>query len=141
MRSATTSSTLNRTWQARRDSQVWWRTKFGEFNNIAGVPTRLETEGEERPVAVATCVYRVTQEALANAFKHAMASGVDMLLGFGPGEVKLSVRDDGRGFDLVNANHGHGLTNMRERVEELGGKFSLLTAPGEGTQVVIHLPC
>ena len=112
-----------------------------EFNNIAGVPTRLETEGEERPVAVATCVYRVTQEALANAFKHAMASGVDMLLGFGPGEVKLSVRDDGRGFDLVNANHGHGLTNMRERVEELGGKFSLLTAPGEGTQVVIHLPC
>ena len=114
-----------------------------EFNMVAGVRTTLETEGEERqlPVPVATCLYRVSQEALANAFKHARASEVWVLLEFIPDGVQLTVRDDGQGFDGATSRSGHGLHNMRQRAEEVGGSFRLDCAPGEGTQVVVRLPC
>lgn len=87
-----------------------------EFNTVAGVPTKLDTVGEERRVSVpvATCLYRVTQEALANAFKHARASAVAVRLEFEPEGVRLVVQDDGQGFDVTSTVSGHGLNNMRE---------------------------
>ena len=114
-----------------------------EFNNVARVPANLKTCGEERivPVPVATCLYRVTQEALANAFKHSRASQVGVSLDFGPDGVGLEIWDDGQGFDAASASYGHGLSNMRERAEELSGTFALNTTPGKGTRVVIGLPC
>ena len=114
-----------------------------EFNTVARVPTSLETRGEahQLPVPVATCLYRVTQEALANAFKHARASEVKVLLEFTSDGVQLMVRDNGRGFDATTSTSGHGLPNMRQRADELGGTFSLHSSPGEGTQVVLGLPC
>ena len=114
-----------------------------EFKVVAGVPTTLDTRGEERqlPLPVATCLYRVTQEALANAFKHARASEVKVLLEFGPDGVQLMVRDDGQGFDGTTSLSGHGLHNMRQRAEELGGTFILRSDHGKGTQVVIKVPC
>ena len=114
-----------------------------EFNNVAGVPTHLETKGEERPmpIPVATGLYRVTQEALANAFKHAGASHVNVSLEFASDAVELTVQDDGRGFDATAPNSGHGLHNMPQRAQELGGTFNLYSAPGGGTKVVIRLPC
>ena len=113
-----------------------------EFNTVAGVPTNLRTTGEERQVSVsaATCLYRVTQEALANAFKHALASEVEVHLEFELEGVQLTVQDDGQGFDVTNTATGHGLENMRQRAQELGGSFTLETSPGKGTQVVIWLP-
>ena len=114
-----------------------------EFKTVSGVPTTLDTHGDERqvPVPVATCLYRVTQEALANAFKYARASEVTVLLEFHPREVALMVQDDGQGFDGAVSFSGYGLSNMRGRAEELGGTFSLHSAPGEGTKVAIRLPC
>ena len=114
-----------------------------EFNMVAAVPTSLETNGEAHqvPVPVATCLYRVTQEALANAFKHAGASKVQVNLDFAPGGVLLKVQDDGRGFDPSDSISGHGLRNIRYRAEELQGTFSLKTAPGAGTEVLVQLPC
>ena len=114
-----------------------------EFKMVAGVPTTLDTRGEERqlPLSVATCLYRVTQEALANAFKHSKASEVRVGLEFSPEGVQLTVHDNGQGFDSMNAASGYGLNNMRRRAEELGGTFSLWCGPGTGTQVAIRLPC
>ena len=114
-----------------------------EFKMVSGVPTTLHTSGEERqlPLSVATCLYRVTQEALANAFKHAHPSEVGVSLEFAPDGVQLVVQDDGQGFDAMNPASGHGLRNMNQRAEELGGTFTLDSAPGKGTQVAIKLPC
>jgi len=114
-----------------------------EFSMVSGVPTILETRGEERQVAVpvATCLYRVTQESLANTFKHAHASEVKVLLEFVPERIELIVEDNGQGFDAMKSNSGHGLHNMSQRAEELGGIFRLHSTPGKGTKVVIRLPC
>ena len=114
-----------------------------EFKSVSGVATSLEARGDERqvPVPVATCLYRVTQEALSNALKHAHASEVNLRMEFTSDGVKFIVRDDGQGFDATSVVSGHGLNNMRERSEELGGTFSLETARGAGTEVVIWLPC
>ena len=113
-----------------------------EFNMVAGVPTSVETWGEahQLPVPVATCLYRVTQEALANAFKHARASEVKVTLEFLSDGVQLTVQDNGFGFDAVTSTSGHGLENMRQRAEELGGTSSLRSSPEKGTQVVLGIP-
>ena len=114
-----------------------------EFNKVSGIPASLDSSGEERPVkaSVATCLYRVTQESLANVLKHAHATRVEVNLEFLPGGAQLLVHDDGQGFDTTDAASGYGLANMRRRVEELEGTFSLQSSPGAGTEVVVRLPC
>jgi signal transduction histidine kinase len=113
-----------------------------EFRTVAGVDTTLETRGEERhvPISVATALYRLTQEALANAFKHAGASKVNVGLEFLPDGLRLTVHDDGRGFNVKESIPGHGLTNMRQRAEELEGKYTIESTPGQGTHVSVWLP-
>jgi len=113
-----------------------------EFRTVAGVDTTLETRGEERhvPISVATALYRLTQEALANAFKHAGASKVNAGLEFLPDGLRLTVHDDGRGFNVKESIPGHGLTNMRQRAEELEGKYTIESTPGQGTHVSVWLP-
>ena len=73
--------------------------------------TELEVNGREREVSIpiSTCLYRVTQEALANVFKHAQASRVDVTLGYGTVDVGLEIRDDGLGFDTSTKATGLGL--------------------------------
>ena len=114
-----------------------------EFKNVAGVPASLETSGDEFqvPAPVATCLYRVTQEALSNTFKHAAASQVSVSLRFLDDGVKLEVEDDGAGFDASATDGGQGLDNMRRRAEELGGAFRLDSTPGKGTRVAVEVPC
>ena len=113
-----------------------------EFEAIAGIPARLSTEGDppEVSVGIATGLYRVVQESLANILKHARASEVNVTLGFGGGAVRLVVRDDGTGFDADGAGRGYGLENMRQRAEELGGSLEISSEPGAGTSVSVSLP-
>ena len=90
-------------------------------------------------------IYRIGQEALTNALKHAEGCEVEMLLSFEPGRVELRVRDNGRGFDPValardHAGEGFGLISMRERAEQLGGRVSVNSRPGAGTEVVLEAP-
>lgn len=105
------------------------------------VPTDLEREGLEPAVEVQ--VMRIIQEALSNVRKHAAASSVQ--IGFADlGEwLQVTVRDDGRGFipeAVAEAAEGYGLRAMRERAEELGGRFRLRSRPGQGTDVVVQVP-
>jgi len=97
--------------------------QVSEFNKVTGVPAVLNTKGEEHPmpVPVSTSIYRVTQEALANIFKHAQATQVNILLEFQGSGVQLTVKDNGQGFDPKAPASGNGLRNMRQRAEELGG--------------------
>lgn len=84
----------------------------------------------------------ITQEALANVRKHALARHVDITLHHGKEEIVLTIEDDGAGFDLdlVKEPRGYGLPNMRERASILGAEISLDTKKGRGTLIRLVVP-
>jgi signal transduction histidine kinase len=107
---------------------------------------RVKMEAREVPEELAPetslCLYRVAQEALSNAVRHARASAVSVLLSQNGKGLQLTVSDNGRGFDPAVA-HGHaslGLASMRERVRLLRGELDIESTPGRGTSVVAWLP-
>lgn len=94
------------------------------------------------PAVMADSLYRVAQEALNNALKHANGDSVTVEIGRLGDAVVLRVADNGAGFDSLHPRDGAGmgLTTMRERVEGLGGSLKISSAPGEGTVVEATVP-
>lgn len=89
-------------------------------------------------------IYRIIQEIITNALKHAEAENISVLLrSFDENNFKIIVSDDGKGFDLSSSlkkkNH-FGLKNIQTRAENLGGKISLSSEIGEGTQITLIVP-
>jgi signal transduction histidine kinase len=106
----------------------------------AGMDARLIVEGElDLLPDVEEALYRIAQEALNNALKHAAATMVRVSIHADEDKVVLEVADNGKGFDpqAVSDEGGMGLTTMRERAEKLGGTLVLISAPGEGTTVTV----
>ncbi len=86
-------------------------------------------------------VYRLIMESLHNIVKHAQAKNCSVWLERLPGEYLVRVEDDGIGFEVAAVPHNRvGLSSMRERVAQLGGRLVIDTAPGRGTRVLVHLP-
>jgi len=112
----------------------------------SGLPVELKVEGDpmQLPPGVDLTAYRLVQEGLTNAIKHANPKYVFIELGFEPGNLQLQVKDDGLGFDtegmLATADGHFGLLGMRERVEHVGGRLILSSEPGEGTVVRATIP-
>jgi signal transduction histidine kinase len=109
----------------------------------ARLPIALSIEGEEQqlPDAAQSAFYRIAQESLNNAAKHAGPCRVQMGLYFEPSAVRLSIKDDGRGFDPTHTSaQSLGLGIMRERAEKIGGTFEVSSEIGTGTQVTVRLP-
>jgi signal transduction histidine kinase len=111
-----------------------------------GPTCRLENHLSADPDPESRVVlYRIAQEALSNARKHAAASSVEVILEPRTGGYALTVRDNGRGFEAssgaTSAQEGHlGLTTMRERAETAGGWCTVESSPGHGTSVEVWLP-
>jgi signal transduction histidine kinase len=106
-----------------------------------------EDLGSERlPAKVEVGLFRIAQEALTNARKHAQAYRVRLALKRREDVVDLEVRDWGRGFDPHSLEGGAGpgervgLSGMRERIGPLGGELKVNSRPGEGTSITAHLP-
>lgn len=113
-------------------------------NLTTGRQLEVRTSGEAHrlPETVAHELLRVAQEATANAVKHGGALHIIITLDFADQQVRLTVADDGKGFPPaapVPAGH-FGLLGMRERVQKLGGQFTLHSAPGKGTTVEVAVP-
>jgi signal transduction histidine kinase len=99
------------------------------------------TDEPEAVPATKEALYRVGQEALNNAAKHAGAQAVVITLEASAGELVLRVRDDGRGFHAGKSFPGHlGLRSMRERAASVGGVVAISSAPGQGTEVTFRVP-
>jgi len=94
------------------------------------------------PEDIALSLYRVTQEALANAAKHSTAKGASVLLAGAGGRVHLVVTDEGAGFDpsATVEKPGLGLVNIRERVRLIGGTLFIKARPGDGTRIEVSVP-
>jgi signal transduction histidine kinase len=88
-------------------------------------------------------VFKIAQEALQNALRHAAAQRVEVRLREGPDAVGLEVADDGVGFDPdapARRSHSLGLTSMEERAQALGGRLAIASAPGRGTTITLEVP-
>lgn len=102
----------------------------------------VTVQGPERlvlPRDLEVVVLRCAQEALANARKHARASRIEVGLVAGDGAVRVTVTDDGIGFDPADAPDGFGLPGMRDRLAIVGGSLSVTSAAGEGTRLTAEV--
>jgi two-component system NarL family sensor kinase len=93
------------------------------------------------PQRVEVGLYRIAQEALNNALLHAQAGHIDLDLAVTSAETRMSIKDDGRGFDPANIDEDRfGLTGMNERAKLLGGTLNILTTRGKGTWLEVGVP-
>src|SRR5213596_39357 len=107
----------------------------------AGLPVQLHVEGEPvaLPRGIDLSAYRIVQEGLSNALKHARASNADVTVRYGPDELQIEVRDNGEGSSTSDGL-GHGLVGVRERVKIYGGQMSAGSANESGFILSTRLP-
>jgi signal transduction histidine kinase len=110
--------------------------------DVSGTGARLIVSGVSDPIdpGIELAAYRIVQEALTNARRHAPGCAVDVELGFGDRELRVRVRDNGPGMAQVTPAVGHGLLGMRERAAAVGGAFHAGAAVGGGFVVEAILP-
>jgi signal transduction histidine kinase/ligand-binding sensor domain-containing protein len=107
---------------------------------------RMSVEGAPRDLnpIVRDDIHRIAREALRNAFRHAQASHIEAEVTYRARELRVRIRDDGTGIDaqLLNAGRSRhwGLTNMRERAQQIGSELSLWSEVGAGTEVELRIP-
>ena len=112
-----------------------------EFSKTAGIAVHCALESTQLTANAELVIYRLVQEATTNIAKYARASNVWLSLATVQGQVEVTVRDDGIGFDTRQVgNKAHGLLGMRFRVEAEAGSLELVSAPGQGTLVRARLP-
>jgi signal transduction histidine kinase len=109
----------------------------------AGIATALRVEGNGGAHASDPLIYRAAREAIRNAQEHAAPSSVEVtVMRPAPGTTRLTVHDDGRGFDTAaRSADGHvGLTLLGDLARQSGGRLDVRSGPGEGTTVVLEVP-
>jgi signal transduction histidine kinase len=110
------------------------RTQLDVRFERTGLPRKLSPDAQ-------LALFRILQECLSNAVKHAEPKQVQVKLDYDQGRVHLIIRDDGKGFDPRKTPRGHyGLLNMRERAMKLGGELIVDSAPGTGTRISFSVP-
>jgi two-component system sensor histidine kinase UhpB len=124
-----------------RDAVSGWARRHAEMRFELALSGDLDHLGDGLSIAV----YRVVQEALSNAVRHAEASAVHVSVARQPAgrfgdAVVISVRDDGKGLDAAAGNGRYGIAGMRERAQGLGGSFAISGPAGQGVTVSAVLP-
>jgi two-component system sensor histidine kinase UhpB len=115
----------------------------------AGILVEVNANGsvEPLPPQLNSTLFRITQEAVNNIIRHSQAHNVNIYLTRDGEEILLEVKDDGQGFDLGSVKEAAlqsqhlGILGMQERAELVGGKSELFSTPGDGTQILIRVPC
>lgn len=116
-----------------------WHAREMTKRTGLNVIVAADEEADDLPDEHKTCIYRLVQEAINNAARHANARNVEVAVKREEERVRCSVRDDGAGFD-TRFVRGLGLLGMEERVRRLGGRLAVESNPGRGTAIVAELP-
>ncbi|MEV2909155.1 sensor histidine kinase [Paenibacillus larvae] len=110
----------------------------------AKVPIEIVEDLDEEirlPKGIEDHLFRIVQEALSNSLRHSKASKLEVKLHHRGDGLRLSIRDNGIGFEIDNTKQAsYGLHTMRERVNEIGGSLQIITTPGKGTRIEIRVP-
>jgi signal transduction histidine kinase len=112
-----------------------------EFSRDTGVDCVVDIapDAGKLPTDIATMVFRIVQESLNNVRRHAHASRAELTLRREGNDWVLTVKDDGRGFDLATPRSGYGLLGMEERALLVGGSLQIDSAPGKGSTVTLRV--
>ena len=146
---ATSTLSTSAMWQLRRPIDaghifegrdlvpVLW-SHCATFEKVTGVPTRMSQSGVEPPLATDTRarLFSIAHNALTNAFLHARATGVEVILDFESGRIRLTVADDGVGLPEGYAERGRGFKGMTADAERMGGTLIVEGGEGEGGTTV-----
>jgi len=124
------------------------RSLVKETKERAGIETDLKVFGIERRFTpeIELLVFRIVQEALSNIRRHAQASKTQLVIEFAEGKTKVTISDNGRGFELpcrvddLPRSGKLGLAGMQERARLLGGTLELQSTPGKGTTLILEMP-
>lgn len=113
-----------------------------EFSQQRGIKVEFTQKGSVVPLpeTVPLVMFRVLQEALHNVARHSKAAQVEVSLLMEGDQIRLRVKDRGKGFDPVQISDGLGLVSMRERLRLVGGKIKISSAPGLGTEIEAAAP-
>lgn len=139
-------------------------TQISKFETISDLPTRLIVNGSEdlydeqyrhsqRYAQIGTALFRIVQEALTNAYKHAAATQLNVILTYTLEHLEVTICDDGKGLVLPEKSEnrtveddpqhiysGRGMHGMKERAQELAGSLTVAAGPTRGTVVHISIP-
>ncbi|MFC1963869.1 ATP-binding protein [Chloroflexota bacterium] len=123
----------------------WLASDVTEYSEIA---TKVNVVGEERhlPEEVAIALFRITQEALRNVWRHSGATNTEITIEFDDSKTRITVSDNGKGFKLPEnigdlAKDGKlGLAGMQERAQLVGGTLTVQSQPDNGTSITVELP-
>lgn len=124
------------------------RWKLDRFSAEHGIGVKFNDDQQHKPIpeSLKTFLFKAVQELLKNIVKHANASTVTVNLNSADGVLRVTVRDDGIGFDVSDPNpcddvhSGFGLFNIRDRLDYYGGRTEIISAPGSGTIVDLYAP-
>jgi signal transduction histidine kinase len=117
------------------------RTYAAEWAHASGIGVQLDIQAvDDLPLEAQEALYRIMQEALANIARHSGAKQAYIQILQQDGEIQLSVRDDGMGFERQSLGSGLGLSSMHERAVAIGGYTRVTSQPGTGTEVRVVLP-
>ena len=115
-----------------------------QFTQNTGIPVKFSSSDTQvkLPEQIATCIFRVYQEALTNITRYAHADKVSTSLTMSDESIIFHVEDNGQGFDgaAIQSKKSFGILGMKERVHLLGGSFELISTPGIGTSITINIP-
>jgi signal transduction histidine kinase len=118
------------------------QARLAAVESRSGLKTEISVEGERRlPLSIEEELYRISQEGLNNAVKHARARSIRIALKYTEESVCLELSDDGKGFDLeaANGSGGMGLRGIKERVRKMDGNLDIDSSPEAGTKMIVTI--
>ncbi len=125
--------------------EVALRSYLNDFSKWENIPVVFTST--QIPVSlsqdIASCLYRVTQECLRNVSRHAQATQIEVKLFEDEGGLRMTIKDNGKGFRLEEirlGKHGLGLIGMQERVRVVQGTYEMQSFPGQGTEILVWVP-
>ena len=119
-----------------------------ETTRLSGIETKVSIQGKERRLGeeVELMLFRITQEALNNIWKHSEARRAEIILEFHGSDIRVNIVDDGKGFILADTMNNLskdgklGLAGMKERARLINGHLQIRSGPGKGTTVIVDVP-
>ncbi|MFC3879592.1 sensor histidine kinase [Algoriphagus namhaensis] len=136
------SKTLNLDWVEETSLEDFIQQQLSKIESTGFCNTKLDYHGEQLQLNKdhKLVLIRVIQEVLNNAIKHASPKNIEISLESNGKGKNIYIKDDGKGFDVSKASNGSGMSNLKKRMQTIGGEFYITSKKQKGTEIKLSLP-